>query len=141
MSLRNVFLVAGLALTVGTGASASDQFAEDLVFNTDQMAALSTGALVEASTPSSVEDQGVIAAIEAAAAAEWAMSESADPSASIAQSESSVQDLSTAQSGSLGLDPSALVRGPVDVQPTSSSDQTKDLRAFLNAREAELQSA
>src|SRR6266545_742573 len=117
MSLRSVFLVAGLALTVAAGASAADQFSEDLVLNGDQMAELSIGVLTESSEPSFIEDQEYLAAIEAAAAAEWAMSESA----SSVPSDSGVQDLSAIQSESIGMEPSALAGEPVDFQPTPSS--------------------
>ena len=129
MSLRMAFLVAGLALTVAAGVSASDQFAEDMVFNGAQIAELPAGLALKSSEPSLIEAQGYIAAIEAAAAAEWAMSESAAPGAIVVQYES------------IGMEPSALAREAVDVQPTTRSDQSLDLRALLNAREAEFQSA
>jgi hypothetical protein len=123
------FLVAGLALTVAAGVSASDQFAEDMVFNGAQIAELPAGLVVESSEPSFIEEQGYIAAIEAAAAAEWAMSGSSAPDVIVVQYES------------VDMEPSALVRESVDVQPTPRSDQALDLRALLNAREAEFQSA
>jgi hypothetical protein len=130
MSRRIAFLVvAGLALMVGAGAYASDQFSEDLVFSGEQMAELPVGAVVESSEPSFIEDQGYLAAIEAAAAAEWAMYESSAPDVSIAQSELS------------DMEPSALAGESLDFQPTPSSDQTLDLRAFLEKREAEVQAA
>jgi len=126
MLLRKAFLAAGLALTVAAGASAFDQFSEDLVLNGDQMAALPAGVVVESSEPSFIEDQGYLAAIEAAAAAEWAMTESNAP------------DMITAQSESIEV--SALAGEPTDFQPTVK-DQGYELRALLDAREAQLQSA
>src|SRR6266508_1360988 len=138
MSLRMAFLVAGLALTVAAGVSASDQFAEDMVFNSAQIAELPGGLvvkssepslIVESSEPSFIEEQGYLAAIEAAAAAEWAMPGSSAPDVTVVQSES------------VDMEPSALAREAVDVQPTPKSDQALDLRALLNAREAESQSA
>jgi hypothetical protein len=129
MSLRMAFLVAGLVLTVAAGAYATDQFSEDVVFNSERMAELPVGAVVESSEPSFTEDQGYLAAIEAAAAAEWAMYESSAPDVRIAQSELS------------DMEPSALAAESLDSKPTPSSDQTLDLRAFLEKREAEVQTA
>jgi hypothetical protein len=109
-----------------------------MVFNGAQIAELPAGLvvkssepslIVESSKPSFIEEQGYIAAIEAAAAAEWAMSESSAPDVIVVQYES------------IGMEPSALAREAVDVQPTTTSDQALDLRAFLNKRDAEIQAA
>ena len=129
MSWKNAFLVVGLALTVAAGASAADQFSEDYVLNGDQLADFAI-VISESSEPSFIEDQGYLAAIEAAAASEWAMLESSAPEMS-----------SSVQSASTDVEVSALAGEPMDNQPSVSSDEGHDLRAFLEKREAQVQAA
>jgi hypothetical protein len=136
MCLRKAFLVVGLAFTMVGGAFANDQFSDDVTFSREQMAELPVGVVIgEASEPSFVEDQGLLAAIEAAAAAEWAMLDAGGPVVVMTES------------GSIDTYPSAMAGEPADFQPTLDSDQamspdrTQDLRAVLNAREAQVQSA